>query len=274
MAPRASPSPAAVTPAPAAPSPPTTARERAQVVSVIDGDTINVRIGATEFHVRYIGIDTPEVGRPYASEAKEANRRLVGGKTVELEKDVSKTDRFGRLLRYVYVETSAGTVMVNGELVRLGFAQVATFPPDVKYTQLFLELQQQARAAGAGLWASPSPTPSPSPRPTVAQTPAPTAAPVGHSVVFTFVSSPVSPGRTATASVRTTAGSSCSIVVTYKSGPSTAQGLYPKTADGSGNVSWSWTVGTRTTPGSWPIDVTCTSPSGARASQRAHFEVR
>lgn len=117
-APAPSPTPAS------SPSPP---REKAEVVAVVDGDTIRVRIGGREFTVRYIGIDTPdEVGRPYASEATEANRRLVGGRAVELEKDVSETDGFGRLLRYVYVETSAGTVMVNAELVRLGFAR-ATF---------------------------------------------------------------------------------------------------------------------------------------------------
>lgn len=83
--------------------------------------------------------------------------------------------------------------MVNGELVRLGFAQVATFPPDVKHAQLFLELQRQARTDGAGLWASPSPaTLTPTPRPTVAQTPALTPASVAHAITFTFVSSPVS----------------------------------------------------------------------------------
>jgi cell division septation protein DedD len=79
---------------------------------------------------------------------------------------------------------------------------------------------------------------------------------------FTSVKSPVSRGGTASASVATTAGASCSIVVTYKSGPSTAAGLTPRSADGGGAATWSWTVGANTTPGDWPIDVTC---NGARA---------
>lgn len=105
---RASTSPATVTPTAAAPATPTTARERAQVVSVINGDTITVRIGGQQFTVRYVRVDTPDAGQQYARDAAEANRRIVEGKTVELERDVSEADRFGRLLRYVYVEVSAG----------------------------------------------------------------------------------------------------------------------------------------------------------------------
>ncbi len=71
------------------------------------------------------------------------------GKTVYLEKDISETDRYGRLLRYVYLDNSS---MVNAVLVLQGYAQVATFPPDVKYTGLFLELQRQAQEDGAGMW--------------------------------------------------------------------------------------------------------------------------
>ena len=75
-----------------------------------------------------------------------------------LEKDVSETDRYGRLLRYVWV----GDLMVNAELVRLGYALVSTYPPDVKYQDLFLRLPQEARAAGRGMWAEgATPTPSP-----------------------------------------------------------------------------------------------------------------
>jgi micrococcal nuclease len=82
----------------------------------------------------------------------------VDGKTVELEKDVSETDDFGRLLRYVWV----GQEMVNATLVREGYAVSSTYPPDVKYQDLLLSLQREARQAGRGLWsacASPSPTP-------------------------------------------------------------------------------------------------------------------
>lgn len=129
---------------------------RAGVTSIIDGDTIAVVIDGRSYRVRYIGIDSPETadpvhGRePFSAEATEANRRLVAGRVVGLERDTSETDRYGRLLRYVWV----GNVLVNAELVRQGYAHAATFPPDVKYQALFLRLQQEAQAAGRGLWAS------------------------------------------------------------------------------------------------------------------------
>ena len=81
----------------------------AEVVEVVDGDTINVEIDGTVYAVRYIGIDCPETRHPYepvewmGPEATEANRQLVENKTVYLEKDVSETDRYGRLLRYVFL---------------------------------------------------------------------------------------------------------------------------------------------------------------------------
>jgi len=134
----------------------TAGRIPAQVVRVIDGDTIVVVIDDVEYRVRYISIDTPETVDPrepvgcYGREASQRNRDLVEGKTVELEKDVSETDQYGRLLRYVWVEGE----MVNATLVREGYAMVVTYPPDVKYQQLFLELQRQARAAGEGLWSA------------------------------------------------------------------------------------------------------------------------
>jgi micrococcal nuclease len=94
-------------------------------------------------------MDTPERGDPFGSEAASANAALVEGQIVTLVRDVSNRDRFGRLLRYVFL---ADGTMVNAELVRQGYAQVATYPPDVLYTDLFLALQRQARDAGAGLW--------------------------------------------------------------------------------------------------------------------------
>ncbi len=126
----------------------------ARVTRVIDGDTIDVSISGQTFTVRYIGIDTPETVHPsqpvgcYGPEASRKNGDLVGGKVVVLEKDVSEVDKYGRLLRYVWV----GDVMVNAELVRLGYAQVSTYPPDVSYQDLFLRLQREAREAGRGLW--------------------------------------------------------------------------------------------------------------------------
>jgi micrococcal nuclease len=123
------------------------------VLTVVDGDTIDVRLEGRTVRVRYIGINTPETKHPkkgvepFGKEAKEANRRLVNGKTVRLELDVEKWDRYRRLLAYVYV----GDTMINAELVRQGYAQVATFPPNVKYQDLFLKLQREAREAKRGL---------------------------------------------------------------------------------------------------------------------------
>lgn len=165
----------------------------ALVLRVIDGDTIEVVIQSQNYTVRYIGIDTPETHgqvEPYGQEATEANRQLVEGKIVRLEKDVSETDRYSRFLRYVYVEAEGQEMMVNAELVRLGYALAATYPPDVKYTDLFLQLEREAREAGRGLWglnptpeseamveATPTPTPSPSPTATFTPTPIPTHTP-------------------------------------------------------------------------------------------------
>jgi micrococcal nuclease len=125
---------------------------------VVDGDTIRVVIDGQEYALRYIGIDAPEPDDPAGPEASEANRRLVEGRTVLLEKDVSETDRHGRLLRYVWV----GDLLVNAEMVRLGYARAVAYPPDVRYQELFTELEAEARAAQRGLWA-PQPTAVPTP---------------------------------------------------------------------------------------------------------------
>jgi len=86
------------------------------------------------------------------------------------------------------------------------------------------------------------------------------------------VTSPIGKGYTATLQAKTVPGAYCTIVVYYKSGPSTAAGLYPKEADSEGNVSWSWKVGTRTTPGSWQIVVTA-SLDGETVSKTIYFTV-
>jgi micrococcal nuclease len=133
---------------------------------VVDGDTIKVAIGSQEYTLRYIGIDTPETVRPdspvewMGPEATAANETLVAGKTVYLEKDVSETDRYGRLLRYVYL---ADGTMVNAELVRQGYAQSSAYPPDVKHQELLDRAEREAREAGRGLWAPRDDEQSPEP---------------------------------------------------------------------------------------------------------------
>lgn len=130
------------------------ARLEGLVVRVVDGDTIHVRIGDRTEKVRYIGVNTPELhhprrgAQPGGREAAELNRQLVAGQRVRLELDVQERDRHGRLLAYVWI----GDLMVNAELVRRGYAQVMTVPPNVRHQQLFREQERDARQAGRGLW--------------------------------------------------------------------------------------------------------------------------
>lgn len=133
--------------------------EIAKVTRVIDGDTIELE---NKDKVRYIGIDAPETVDPrkpvqcFGKEATEENKRLVEGKMVRLEKDVTDKDKYGRLLRYVYVNQAADSeeVFVNLELVKLGYARIYTYPPDVKDQKEFLRAERAARVANLGLWQS------------------------------------------------------------------------------------------------------------------------
>jgi micrococcal nuclease len=134
---------------------PTPGRTEARVTRIVDGDTIEVEISGGIYRLRYIGIDCPEPGQQGWYEASEANRQLMEGQIVWLERDVSETDQYGRLLRYIYL----GDLFVNAELVRLGYAVALTYPPDVRYADLFAQLEQEARAAERGLWAPPPPAP-------------------------------------------------------------------------------------------------------------------
>lgn len=123
------------------------------VVRVVDGDTIELADGQ---RVRYLGIDTPESVDPrkgvacFGREAAERNRDLVEGQAVRLQRDVSDRDRYGRLLRYVYL----GDELVNEQLVRDGYARTHAYPPDVRYQSRFEAAERDARAAGRGLWSA------------------------------------------------------------------------------------------------------------------------
>lgn len=124
-----------------------TESENVFVKRVIDGDTVELDSG---LRLRYIGIDTPEMNpvECYSRQATEKNRELVEGKEVRLEKDVSETDRYGRLLRYVWV----GESLINEILVREGYAASSTYPPDVKYQERFRAAERLAREERLGLW--------------------------------------------------------------------------------------------------------------------------
>ncbi|MBN1877755.1 MAG: thermonuclease family protein, partial [Anaerolineae bacterium] len=155
---------------------PTPEGQLAQVLEIVDGDTIKVEMDGQPFTVRYIGIDTPELQSQdwQATEAMNANRALVEGQTVYLVADTSETDQYGRLLRYVYLED--GT-FVNAELVEQGVAIVSTYPPDVAYESVFIAAQKQASTAKRGVW-QPTPLPTAMPIPTATPIPLPTATPV------------------------------------------------------------------------------------------------
>ncbi len=130
----------------------TTTRIKAHVRRVIDGDTIII----DEYvRVRLIGIDTPETvkeGTPiqkYGKEASDYTRSQIEGKDIYLEKDVSEADRYGRSLRYVFLED--GTFF-NEVLVRQGYARVIKIKPDVKYYDVLKQAECEAKKEGKGIW--------------------------------------------------------------------------------------------------------------------------
>lgn len=127
------------------------------VTRVIDGDTIEIE---GKIKVRYIGINTPEIyhdttGKKtgeqcFANESFLENKKLVEGKTITLVRDVSDKDRYGRLLRYVYIEN----LFVNDYLITNGFAKIMTIKPDVKYSLEFKQKEKEAKTNNLGIWKS------------------------------------------------------------------------------------------------------------------------
>jgi micrococcal nuclease len=132
---------------------------RAEVVDVIDGDTIEVSLDGEVEDVRYIGVDTPESVTPgepvecFGKAASEENERLVAGETVRLAFDAERRDRYGRLLAYVH----AGDVFVNGELVERGFARTLEIEPNTSRAERLGRLEAEAGREGRGLWSACSP---------------------------------------------------------------------------------------------------------------------
>jgi micrococcal nuclease len=127
------------------------------VKHIIDGDTIVVEYEGRTEKIRLIGINTPEIHHPtkgiepYGYEAKRFVEGLLKpGDSVKLEFDIQLRDKYGRLLAYVYLPDGR---FLNALLVENGYAQVMTIPPNVKYQELFLKLQREARENNLGLWA-------------------------------------------------------------------------------------------------------------------------
>lgn len=132
-------------------------RSSGRVARVVDGDTIHVVVGGRDETVRYIGVDTPETKEPgspvecFGHAASRENERLVAGERVRLVRDAEARDRYGRLLAYVYRVRDGR--FVNAELVRRGFAEPLTIPPNVRFAERFARLARKASAQGRGLWA-------------------------------------------------------------------------------------------------------------------------
>mgnify|MGYP001825216158 FL=1 len=128
--------------------------DEAEVIRVYDGDTIEALVSGRREKIRYIGIDTPEMSDTrepvleLAREARDANRRLVDGRVVQLERDVQTRDAYGRLLAYVWI----GDTLVNEVLVREGLAAARSFPPNVRHQERLRAAEAEARAAGRWLW--------------------------------------------------------------------------------------------------------------------------
>lgn len=293
LTPAPSPTPTALATATRTPTPeptltpkPTYPRIAAQVVRVIDGDTIEVRItgGRTVTStVRYIGINAPEMpsngkaAEPFANDAIEANRILTSGRTLYLEKDVSETDKYGRLLRYVFLDDDT---FVNAELVRLGLAQAVAYPPDTRYQSLLLDAQQEAYDARVGMWADASgtirtPTRTTTPR-TSNSTPTPTARAGAGTPTRTptrgtanatpttaansgttpqelvTLTSPVPRGSVVALTVQTQPNIACAAAIYFPTRPEVRSTVSSKT----GICSWSWMVSATVPAGTYTVLVT------------------
>jgi len=128
---------------------PARAEVEARALQILDGDTIVLRGGE---RVRYLGIDAPETGEPFALEAKDLNQALVRFRDIRLEFDARERDSYGRLLAHVYVETDDGWILVNLEMVRAGLARVLFIPPNNRYRELYETALHEAMVARRGLW--------------------------------------------------------------------------------------------------------------------------
>ena len=125
---------------------------------VIDGDTFRLDDGSEKgVNIRLIGIDAPETrntgnktSHPFGAQSKAFLETMIGDSPLSLEYDVRRRDQYNRILAYVLLPDG---LHINAEMVRMGYAQIMTVPPNVKYADFFYTLQTEAREAGRGLWA-------------------------------------------------------------------------------------------------------------------------
>ena len=136
--------------------------QRAMVVHVSDGDTVVVELNGSTERVRYIGLDAPEIAHPGegtdaecgGDHARDANLELVAGREVALERDVSDRDRFGRLLRHVWVADGSDWLLVGQHLIESGAVEARTYRPDTSRDGEFDAAERHARESGLGIWST------------------------------------------------------------------------------------------------------------------------
>jgi len=128
----------------------------AEVVNVVDGDTIDVRLkSGKQERVRFILVDTPETvhpkkgEEPFGREASDFTKKTLSGQKVDLKLGVQERDKYGRLLAYVYLKD--GT-MINELLLQKGLARVAVFPPNTEFVDQFRDIEAQAKKEYKGIW--------------------------------------------------------------------------------------------------------------------------
>ena len=135
--------------------------EEAYIIKVLDGDTVRVRLQNGRIKkVRLIGINSPEKGKEkYADEAWLYAKKLMLNKYVYLEKDISDTDQYGRLLRYIWLKQvdkkdlkNIGVYNVSAIMLKNGYARCYTFKPDIKYLDEFKKIEKRAKRKNRGLW--------------------------------------------------------------------------------------------------------------------------
>ncbi len=141
---------------------------KAQVIQIIDGDTIRVNINGNIEKVRFVGINTPEIANRdhpdefMGPEAKDFTEKAIKDKDIYLEKDISDRDKYDRLLRYIWLEEPVanpstddiGKKTLNGILVKEGLAFSNFYKPDTKYQDQLEALENQAMEKAIGIWSS------------------------------------------------------------------------------------------------------------------------
>lgn len=240
-----------------------------------DGDTIHVTMpNGKDQTVRMLLIDTPEDVKPGTpvepfslAAAHYCAQVMPVGKHIYLQEGVKghQYGKYGRLLAFVYITPKD---MYNEDVVKKGLARVAyIYPPNTQHLSALEADQSYAKAHHLGIWTIPGYVTShgynlavvKSTKKTTTKTgPKPKSTTKTTTSILSLVSftSDVTPGSYATITVHGKPGTTADIEVDYKSGPSHAHGLVPETVNSNGNVSWEWKIGTRTTPGNWPVTIT------------------